>query len=619
MPQTYRVHLGRTRRIAALTILTLLLFLGRSKAIAQDNGHPPEISNVHAQQRFGTRLVDITFDLRDPDEEPLSIKLTASEDGGDSYSITPRTLSGDVGEGIHPGERKRIVWDVGVDLQGVKNPRLKIRLIVSDSRRLPKETISDIDGAVMRLIPSGDFEMGDPFNEDTLPERPVHTVYLDDFYMDAFDVTNAQFKKFVEANPEWSKDLIPPKFHDRDYLKDWDGNNYPIGQADYPAVWVSWYAAAAYAQWVKKRLPTEAEWEKAARGGMVGKRYPNGNTITHDEANFTGVGGRDQWNGASPVGSFPPNGYGLYDMAGNVWNWCMDEFIALFYVISPMNNPLAGKVFNFVDDDFARIQKPRSLRGGSFEGHTRHMRTSLRVAARPTYTDVYVGFRCVKSANLFRNVVEETPSFVVEAPKGTPADVNRDGVVDVSDLVLVGNALGSAGLGIPADVNGDRLVDAFDLVAVAKRIQAEASTAPGLPVNRQPIPVVDWLVDAEAARGGSAGFHRGIAFLERRLTLVAPEETALFPNYPNPFNPETWIPYQLGEASSMTITIYDMRGYVVKRIELAYQPKGVYQTQNRAAYWDGFNQTGEPVPTGVYFVQLKTEGFQQTRRMVLLK
>ena len=168
-------------------------------------------------------------------------------------------------------------------------------------------------------------------------------------------------------------------------------------------------------------------------------------------------------------------------------------------------------------------------------------------------------------------------------------------------------------------MNGDRLVDAFDLVAVAKRIQAEASTAPSLPAIRQPIPVADWLVDAEAAHDGSAGFQRGIALLKRLLTRVAPEKTALFPNYPNPFNPETWIPYQLGEASSMTITIYDMLGNVVKRIELANQPKGVYRTQNRAAYWDGFNQAGEPVPTGVYFVQLKTEGFQQTRRMVLLK
>ena len=619
MPQSYRAVLGRTCRIAILTILTLLLFMGKSRTIAQDNGHIPEIRNIHAQQRFGTRLVEITFDLLDPDEEPLSIKLTASEDNGNSYTITPRTLSGDVGDGIRPGAHRRIVWDVGVDLQGVKNPSLKVRLIVSDSYSLPKEINSEKDGARMRLIPAGEFEMGDPFNEDTLHERPVHTVYLDDFYMDAFEVTNAQFKKFVDMNPEWSKDFIPRKYHDQDYLKDWDGNNFPTGQWDYPVAWVSWYAAAAYAQWVEKRLPTEAEWEKAARGGLVGKRYPNGNTITRDEANYTGVGGRDQWHGASPVGSFPPNGYGLYDMAGNVWDWCMDEFISLFYAVSPGSNPLGGENFKFVDDDFTRIKKPRSLRGGSFEGHTRHMRTSLRVAARPTYTDVYVGFRCVKTGNLFRRIAGESPSFVVSDPEGTPTDVNRDGVVDKFDLVLVGNALGSAGAGISADVNSDGLVDVFDLVTVAKSIKAAASTASSLPVARQLIPVADWLVDAQAAHDESTGFQQGVAFLENLLAPAAPEKTRLFPNYPNPFNPETWIPYQLSEASSVTMTIYDTFGNVAKRLDLGYQPKGVYRTQNRAAHWDGFNQSGDPVASGVYFVELKTEGYQQTRPMLLLR
>ena len=619
MPQIFQAGLNCTTRLAIPTIITLLLFMSQSRTIARENSRLPEIRNIHAQQRFGTRLVDITFDLFDPDEEPLSIKLTASEDNGGSYTITPRTLSGDVGEGIHPGEHKRIIWDVGVDLQGVKNPSLIVRLIVIDSHILPEEINSEKDGARMRLIPAGGFEMGDPFNEDTLPERPVHTVNLDDFYMDAFEVTNAQFKKFVDANPEWSKYFIPRKYHDRDYLKDWDGNNYPSGQADYPVAWVSWYAAAAYAQWVEKRLPTEAEWEKAARGGLVGNRYPNGNTITRDEANYTGIGGRDQWRGASPVGSFPPNGYGLYDMAGNVWDWCMDEFISLFYVISPRKNPLGGEVFKFVDDDFIRIKKPRSLRGGSFEGHTRHMRLSLRVAARPTYTDVYVGFRCVKTGNTFRDVVGETPSFVVSAPVGTPTDVNRDGVVDIFDLVLVGNALGTAGISISADVDGNGLVDVFDLVAVAKSIEAKTAAAPHLPVIRQPSPVTDWLVEAQAANDESAGFQQGIALLENLLMLVTPEKTTLFPNYPNPFNPETWIPYQLSEASSVTMTIYDSLGNVAKRVELGYQPRGVYRTPNRAAHWDGFNQAGEPVTSGVYFVELTTKGYQQTRRMVLLK
>ena len=115
------------------------------------------------------------------------------------------------------------------------------------------------DGMV--LIPAGEFEMGSDTGKNN--ERPVHTVYLDAFYMDMYEVTNAQYKVFIEANPEWQKENIPPAFHDGVYLRLWDGNTYPEGKADHPVIYVSWYAAMAYAEWAGKRLPTEAEWEKA--------------------------------------------------------------------------------------------------------------------------------------------------------------------------------------------------------------------------------------------------------------------------------------------------------------------------------------------------------------------
>ena len=105
-------------------------------------------------------------------------------------------------------------------------------------------------------------------------EQPVHTVHLDAFYMDVFEVTNAFFKAFVDANPHWQKNLIMDEFHDGDYLLHWSGNNYPSGKGNHPVTFVSWYAAMAYAEWAGKRLPTEAEWEYAARGGVAGKKYP---------------------------------------------------------------------------------------------------------------------------------------------------------------------------------------------------------------------------------------------------------------------------------------------------------------------------------------------------------
>ena len=138
----------------------------------------------------------------------------------------------------------------------------------------------DVDGMV--LIPAGTFQMGSEDGWDN--ERPVHTVHVDAFYIDKYEVTNAEYKKFVDANPQWQKGRIQRRFHNGHYLHYWNGNDYPLGKDDHPVVTVSWYAAMAYAQWAGKRLPTEAEWEKAARGGLVGKTYPWGDTIDNNQS-----------------------------------------------------------------------------------------------------------------------------------------------------------------------------------------------------------------------------------------------------------------------------------------------------------------------------------------------
>ena len=199
-------------------------------------------------------------------------------------------------------------------------PLLKAQNIIQQpvDHALPKPVELATDPfADMVLIPAGKFQMGS--NNAYNLETSVKTVHVDAFHMDKYEVTNAQYKLFIDANPQWRKDRIDDRFHDGDYLKHWNGNNYPSGKADHPVVYVSWYAAMAYAEWAGKQLPTEAEWEKAARGGLDGQKYPWGNTIDASKANYN-----DNVGTTTAVGSYAPNGYGLYNMAGNVYEWCLD-------------------------------------------------------------------------------------------------------------------------------------------------------------------------------------------------------------------------------------------------------------------------------------------------------
>lgn len=305
----------------------------------------------------------------------------------------------------------------------------------------------------MLLIPGGSFEMGGD-NEQAMPDEfPKHRVRVDSFYMDATEVTNAQFKKFVEATgyittaerkPNWEemKASLPPDtpmppdsvmvaaslvfqqtsraVNLTNYMQWWawvPGANWHhpqgpgsdiMGKENYPVVHISWYDAMAYCKWAGKRLPTEAEWEYAARGGLTNHIYPWGNE--HINA---GRPKANTWEGkfpylneekdgyvlAAPVKSFAPNGYGLYDMAGNVWEWCSDWYGDDYYKtlkLTETKNPTGPVKGRDAQDPYT---EKKILRGGSFlcnDAYCSGYRVARRMKSSPDTGLEHTGFRCVK-------------------------------------------------------------------------------------------------------------------------------------------------------------------------------------------------------------------------------
>lgn len=260
-------------------------------------------------------------------------------------------------------------------------------------------------GMAMVLIPAGEFMMGTNdsekrplinrgwWNDDEMPE---HTVYLDAFYIDKYEVTNAQYAVFLN---DYGKN-VDAKGHKlleigSSYcLIEKVGSTYQpkAGYENHPVICVSWFGAAAYAQFYGKRLPTEAEWEKAARGGLVGKRFPWGDSNPDgSNANFADKNTNYKWSDktvddgyklTAPVGSFPSNGYGLYDMPGNVWEWCSDRYAGDYYANSPINNPQGPS-----------SGSRRVLRGGTWYGSPDFLRCADRFGGFVSGSGS-VGFRC---------------------------------------------------------------------------------------------------------------------------------------------------------------------------------------------------------------------------------
>ena len=199
-------------------------------------------------------------------------------------------------------------------------------------------------------------------------------------------------------------------------------------------------------------------------------------------------------------------------------------------------------------------------------------------------------------------------------------DVNRDGVISILDLILVAQQLGRrVPAGSPVDINGDGVVSILDLIRVAQGI-AGSPAAPAAGAKSVDAAMIEaWIAHARLEDDGSVAFKQGIENLQNLLASLIPEETALLRNYPNPFNPETWIPYQLAESAEVTLTIYDMNGQLIRRLAVGHQAAGMYQSRSRAVYWDGRNQLGESVASGLYFYTLTAGEFSATRRMLILK
>ena len=260
--------------------------------------------------------------------------------------------------------------------------------------------------------------------------------------------------------------------------------------------------------------------------------------------------------------------------------------------------------------------------------------------ARPIGASVDIGpyefgGRPVTPPEQVEDPVATTPDTTDEPVQQYPAwDVNEDGQTDYQDPLLVAAVLEQTPIANPrTDVNGDGVVGLQDLTLVAAHFgESTAPAAPGrvvLPGVLPPDLVAQWLRLVRASDDGSLVFARSIANLELLLASLVPARTALLSNYPNPFNPETWIPYHLSAPAEVTLTIYDADGGVVRTLELGHRAAGYYTNRGRAAYWDGRNHLGELVGSGVYFYQLRAEhsglsdphrrDYTDIRRMVIIK
>ncbi len=393
--------------------LLLLLFASVVPAF----GAPPVVSNVRASQRPGTKRVDIYYDLADADGDPQRIVISASSDGGATYTLPCTTLAGAVGEGVAPGEDLHVVWDAGVDWDGnwVQDCCVRVSAYDRDSVPAPQGMVH---------VPGGAFQMGDGLEDGSLDERPVRNVQVAGFFIDETEVTWALWEEvkwwgnhngYSISGGEWKGEDHPIEnvsWHEavkwcnarseREglspcYYRDEDHRSvYRDGQCELTNAFVDWDADGY-------RLPTEAEWEKAARGGRTGRRFPWGDTISHETANYYASPGTYDYDVSptagyhpaygtmprpftAPAASFDPNDYGVFDMAGNVAEWCWDRYDGMYYgTPGTLDNPKGP------DEGSQRV-----FRGGGWVDVAAACRVAERRGDEPYHEREACGFRTVR-------------------------------------------------------------------------------------------------------------------------------------------------------------------------------------------------------------------------------
>jgi formylglycine-generating enzyme len=389
-----------TYRFVSRLVIGLAALTGVAQAV------PPSISNIQATQRPGTKLVDVSYTLTDPDSGSITVQVEMSSNSGQSYDLPVRSVSGAIGAGVTPGSNKQFTWNAGLDWSGNFSNTCRVRLYAYDGS-------TPVPPLGMVYVPAGTFVMG-----WESPSSPGGNMTLTrSYFMDRYEVSGQL----------WAT------------VRDWgNANGYSIPgggfrAVDHPVQSVSWAAAVAWCnarseregltpcyytdalqmdvsrsgsinlvsgmvKWTANgyRLPTETEWERAARGGLDRKLYPWSDTIANHQANYSGSGDpfESPTPGTTPVGYYNgnqvpagqnmANGYGLYDMAGNVSEWCWDRYSSLTYGLT---DPIGSDTASY-----------RVFRGGSFSSPSSEVRCVYRAYVNPSGSPLgHIGFRCVRS------------------------------------------------------------------------------------------------------------------------------------------------------------------------------------------------------------------------------